>query len=273
MMKIALFCFSGTGNTRFVAEKITNLFRIGNDCSLFSLEKHLDDASSIIASADLVGLGYPIYGSSVPDIVRDFIDRLERFDKPAFVFCTQLMYSGDGAAYGGRLLEKKGFRPLWQEHFNMPNNITDLAFLTRKKPPRYGAISFRVERKAKVFVARILSGRPKKKGSNFFSLLLGLVQRVPYEKLEENAVKDAIRIKHDKCTRCGRCVSLCPRQNLELKQGRIEVGDHCTICYRCVNHCPERAMYVLSKKGVRNPYHGPEANFRIQRVMRDDITD
>ena len=272
MKKIALFCFSGTGNTRFVAERIARQLRRENECSLFSLEKHLDDASSIIAKAEILGLGYPIYGSSVPDIVRDFVNRLERFDKPVFIFCTQLMFSGDGAAYGGRLLAEKGFRPLWQEHFNMPNNITDLAILTRKGPPRYAAISRRVLRRAKAFADRILSGKPKRKGSNFLSLLLGLVQRVPYEKLEQNAIRDAIRIKHDRCTLCNRCVILCPRHNLTESQGKIAIGDNCTLCYRCVNHCPEKAIYFLSKKGVRNPYHGPEADFRIQSVMQDDIT-
>ncbi len=271
MKKIALFFFSGTGNTQFVAKKITDIFRKNVECSLFSIEKHLTDTAKIIQSSDLVGLAYPIYGSSIPLIVRDFIERLEHNDKEAFVFCTQLMYSGDGAAYGGRLLGNKGFKVLWQEHFRMPNNITDLRILTSKKKPNYGNIEKRVEIKASRFVTRILSGKPKRKGSNFMSLLLGLVQRVPYEKIEQSAYKEAIRINHELCSMCNKCIVLCPTANLEEKDGLIVAKANCTLCYRCINHCPEKAMHIISKKGIKYPYLGPSADYRIAAVMRDDI--
>ncbi len=271
MKKIALFFFSGTGNTQFVSKKITDIFRSSEECSLYSIEKHLIDASKIIETSDLIGLAYPIYGSSIPLIVREFIERLEPSDKEAFVLCTQLMFSGDGAAYGGRLLEKKGFKVLWQEHFRMPNNITDLRILTSKKKPNYAKIDRSVEKKASKFAKRILSGKPQRKGSNFMSLLLGLLQRFPYEKIEQSAYKEAIRINHELCSMCNKCILLCPTANLESKDGLIIAKDNCTLCYRCINHCPERAMHILSKKGVKYPYQGPSVDYRIASVMRDDI--
>jgi len=272
MKKIKIFYFSGTGNTYFVAKKMTEYFRKDNICDLFSIEKHMKDASGIIADADLVGIGYPIYGSSLPKIVKDFISSLDEIHIRAFIFCSQMMFSGDGAAYGGRLLEKKGFQVFWQEHFNMPNNITDVRFLTSKRQKNYLKIENRVTKKANKFAVKILSEKHFKKGSNFFSLLLGLSQRVAYEKIEENAYSNAIHIKEDLCNSCGLCTRICPSDNLTLSNGKVVSKGNCILCYRCVNHCPEKAMYIISKKGVNQPYHGPTKDFKVNLLLRDDLS-
>ncbi|MBU0996569.1 MAG: EFR1 family ferrodoxin [Firmicutes bacterium] len=271
MKKIVLFYFSGTGNTYYVAKKIMEYFRKSDICDLYSIEKHLADGSDLIESADIVGIGYPIYGSSLPKIVKDFISSLKTSNKIAFTFCTQLMFSGDGAAYGGRLLKKRGFVVKWQEHFNMPNNITDIRILTLRHKMNYQKIEKRISYKTRKFVQRILSERPYKKGSNFFSLLLGLSQRVAYEKMELNAYPNAIRIKEELCNGCTLCTLICPTNNLEMKDGIAVSKDYCTLCYRCINHCPKKAMYMILKKGVKHPYHGPFEDFKIKMVLKDDI--
>jgi len=271
MLKIAIFFFSGTGNTYFVAKQLCDQFRISERCDLYSIEKHLQDGEDIISKYDLIGLAYPIYGSSVPYIVSDFIDHLEEHSLPAFVICTQMMFSGDGAAYGGRLLEKKGFHSLWQEHFDMPNNISDLRFLTSHRLPHYERIQSRVEKKSIRFARRVLSGKPKKKGSNVLSLLLGLMQRGPFEAIDKSVYQQSLRINENKCNLCQKCVLICPVQNLEKADNKILIHDHCTLCYRCVNQCPEKAIYMINKLGVKHPYHGPEEHFNIGNVMKDDL--
>ena len=52
----------------------------------------------------------------------------------------------------------------------------------------------------------------------------------------------------DKCIGCGKCVSLCPMDNMELHSGKAVQGGCCTMCYRCVNHCPGQAITLLGKK-------------------------
>jgi flavodoxin len=157
MKKIAIFYFSGTGNTSFVATMLCEQIRKTDDCDLYAIEKHLEDANCLIDRYDLIGLGYPIYGSSLPTIVFQFIEALSIHQKLAFTFCAQLLFSGDGAAYGGRKLEKKGFVVKWQEHFNMPNNITDLRILDRKRPYDYAKIANATTQRAARFTKFLLS--------------------------------------------------------------------------------------------------------------------
>jgi ferredoxin len=271
-MKIAIFYFSGTGNTYFMSKKLKNAFEASHHCDVYAIENHLEDANAIIDDYDLIGLGYPVYGSSLPDIVFAFIDSLQYHSKSAFTFCTQMMYSGDGAAYGGRVLGKKGFIVRWQEHVNMPNNITDVSFLTRKKPYNYEKIERYVTKKAEIFAKRILSGKPYKKGSNPLSLILGLVQRVPYEAMEKDVLSCHILIDHEVCTRCGLCVKGCPTHHLYLGETKIEQLKSCTLCYRCINHCPVQAMSLSTKQKVKYPYLGPSKDFEVDDLKKDLIS-
>jgi len=270
MPKIAIFQFSGTGNTYFVAKTICEALRKTDRCDLFALENHLDDADRLIERYDIIGLGYPIYGSSLPPIVFRFIETLSAHQKKAFTFCTQLLFSGDGAAYGARQLEKKGFVVLWQEHFRMPNNITDLRMLDRKKPYDFARIARAVDRRASRFANLILTGREHRKGSNFGSLLLGLLQRVPFEAMDPAVLTQAVKIDSERCVRCGICVDLCPVSNLRQTQDRIIPQKRCTLCYRCVNHCPTQAIRIAAKSYVKYPYHGPTSDLAIETIRTDD---
>jgi ferredoxin/flavodoxin len=271
MLKIAIFCFSGTGNTYFVANAICEVIRQTDHCDVFALEKHIEDANELIADYDIIGLGYPIYGSSLPPIVFRFIEKLSVHQKEAFTFCTQLLFSGDGAAYGGRQLEKKGFVVRWQEHFLMPNNITDLRFFDRKKPYDYAKIEHSVKKKASRLVSWIRLGKEHRKGSHFGSLLLGLLQRVPFEAMNPKSLTQAVRIDSGRCVQCGVCVSLCPVKNLQIIEETIVPQNNCTLCYRCVNHCHTNAIRIAAKSYVKYPYHGPSHDFVMASVQTDNL--
>lgn len=268
-MKVAIFFFSGTGNTYFIAKNIQEvLINNGNQCHLFTVEKtHNDD--QLIDEYDLIGLGYPIYGSDVPIIVRNWINDLKMHNsKRAFIFCTQMMYSGDGAAYGGRLLERKGFIFRQQAHFNMPNNITDYKILRPFNRHNLECIEAKKMIQVDRFVKHIIKDKKRKKGSNFVSLCLGLLQRVPYQKMEMKWISDTIKIEKN-CILCKKCIELCPTNNFEIKNGVLITKNSCILCYRCINHCPVNALHSSKNSLVKKPYRGPKKKFNIKDVMED----
>ncbi|MBE0700970.1 MAG: 4Fe-4S binding protein [Acholeplasmataceae bacterium] len=271
-MKIAIFIFSGTGNTYFIGRKIQDeLKENGIFCDLFTVEKKHDD-DILVDTYDVIGLGYPIYGSDVPQPIRKWINGLKMHNsKRAFVFCTQMMYSGDGAAYGGRLLEKKGFVIRQQAHFNMPNNITDYKILRPFNKHNLARIEHRKDRQVRKFVKNILVDKRKRKGSNPISLGLGLLQRIPYQKMELKWISDAIKIKEN-CILCKKCIELCPTENFEIKDGVLSTKNQCIACYRCINHCPVNALHSSKNALVKNPYKGPAEQFNIKDVMEDHLT-
>ena len=271
-MRIAIFIFRGTGNTYFIGRKIQDKFRENSVfCDLFTVEKKHDD-HHLMSDYDVIGLGYPIYGSDVPLLIKNWIDGLKTQDqKKAFVFCTQMMYSGDGAAYGGRLLEKKGFIVRQQAHFNMPNNITDYNILRPFNKHNLIKIEQRKTKQVNQFVKHILVDKKCRKGSNPISLGLGLLQRIPYQKIEVKWISDTIKID-DKCILCKKCIELCPTDNFEIRDGILKTKNACFACYRCINHCPVNALHSSKNSLVKHPYRGPSERFNIKDVMEDYLT-
>ncbi len=270
MLKVAIFQFSGTGNTYYISQLIQEEMREKRIiCDLYAIES-LSESNHLINHYDVIGVGYPIYGSSIPKIVRDWMDHLRfRTDKRGFVFCTQMMYSGDGAAYGARILRKKGYKIFQQEHFNMPNNITDYKILQTNHEIQYEKIFAKNINKIKRFVKNILLERTRYKGSNPISLSLGLIQRVPYRLLEKKLMNHAILLEPN-CIMCKKCVELCPTKNFVVIDEMLKVKNKCILCYRCINHCPVQALHISKKTLVRKPYHGPTKEFRIKDVMIND---
>ena len=271
MLKVAIFQFSGTGNTYYISQRIQEEIRDKRIiCDLYSIES-LKESNHLVDHYDVIGLGYPIYGSSIPRIVRKWMNGLRfRTDKRGFVFCTQMMFSGDGAAYAARILRKKGYKILEQEHFNMPNNITDYKIFRSKKEINYEKIEEKNTRKIKRFVRNILLEKRYLKGSNPISLLLGLTQRIPYTLFERRMMNHAIMLEPN-CILCGKCVELCPTKNFVIKEDSLKVRNRCMLCYRCINHCPVQALHINKKTLVEKPYHGPTAHFKIRDVMMSDI--
>lgn len=46
----------------------------------------------------------------------------------------------------------------------------------------------------------------------------------------------------DNCVSCGRCTSVCPLGNVELKEGKPVWGDRCRHCMACKNRCAKKAI-------------------------------
>jgi ferredoxin len=268
LMRILILQFSGTGNTYYIAKKIRDVLeQKGHDVTCYPMEK-IDNINDMINECDMLGIGYPIYGSDMPSIVSDLVSQIASVnDKKAFTFCTQMMYSGDGAIYLAKQLIEKGFTVRQCTHFNMPNNITDyLRFLPGKV--NYTKLANKTDRLVKKFCVKIDQDKKRLKGNNVFSHFLGLLQRLPYQKMMKN-YKPKIYID-DTCILCNKCIKLCPVGNLKLEEGKIVDSGKCILCYRCINNCPAKSLHLSPNKTVLNPYHGPNQNFSIFDVSKTE---
>ncbi|MBT9154941.1 MAG: hypothetical protein DDT39_01627 [Firmicutes bacterium] len=267
MPKASIFYFSGTGNTWWVANELAAaLSQRHIEASAYSIEQIVAGrAAELVAASDLVGFGYPIYGSDLPLPMQRFIAEIEvHHVKTAFVFCTQWLWSGDGASLGASLLRARGFGVRWGEHFHMPSNVsvpvlpwplhTD-APLAKAKYLRHSA--FRVQRLA----AHIALGRPFYRGFNTLSTVAGLLQRVPYRR-HLHQFRDALAPDPARCTRCALCVRLCPADNLLVEHDTIRTVGRCVLCLRCYSFCPEYAILYCGRAHRHGPpFRGPSLEF------------
>jgi len=269
MPRTTIFYFSGTGNTAWIAKTIEDFFKTrGADVKSFNIENlDVKKANDIIKNYDICGFGYPIYGSDLPQIVKDFISHIDNFQgKKAFVFCTQWLWSGDGAAEGRRYLKIKGFDCLWGEHFLMPNNIciTQSNILPfTNNPKKINRYLRRNLKKCNRFVSIILNGEKYFKGSDFLSYFTGYYfQRVYYKKYF-GSLRNDIGFDKTRCTGCGKCIKMCPINNLVQsdESGEMSALGKCILCVRCYNYCPESAITYRGKPYNLNrgiPYRGPK---------------
>ncbi|MPM83250.1 hypothetical protein SDC9_130313 [bioreactor metagenome] len=242
--------FSGTGNSQYIARQFAA--RMQADCR--SIEEEAD-FSALLAGTDTVAVCYPIYGSSVPRIMREFASRhAAQFEgKRLIIFCTQMMFSGDGAKAFTRLLPGCESRVIYAEHFNMPNNISNFWLFPVREGERIRkqrAADKRLER-----VCRDLeNGVVRRRGWGVRSMLLGKLQSRNWLAIEEK--QRGSFVADEDCSRCGLCVRRCPVQNLELTERGVVQKNRCILCYRCVNLCPQKAATVMLHVKPKRQYKG-----------------
>ena len=65
---------------------------------------------------------------------------------------------------------------------------------------------------------------------------------------------DAFRAT-DACIGCGKCMELCPLNNIRLENGKPVWGKNCTHCMACICYCPKEAIEYGKKSKGKPRYH------------------
>lgn len=257
-MNGAMFYFSGTGNSKYIAERFSTIMKIdyNQTYDVYSIEENID-FQRLIEKNSIVGFCYPIYGSCVPKIMRAFVTRHKEFliNKKIIIFCTQLLFSGDGSRTFTDIIKDIPVEVILAEHFNMPNNLCNLPLLIVKNGDEIRKKIMKAEKRLKRACTTLYENRIFLRGFNAFSHGLGLMQRPSFYKFEEKEANN-IKIDHQRCTVCANCVRECPTDNLFINDKAVNSRGLCTLCYRCVNHCPQKAITVWIHRRVSKQYEG-----------------
>ena len=246
-----MFYFSGTGNSKYIAE----LFSQQMNASCHSIEEAID-FKQLINSKETIGFCYPIYGSRVPKIMREFvIENMEYLEsKKIIIFCTQWLFSGDGARAFTDIFPPDFIQVIYAEHFLMPNNINNVPLLPAANERKLRKYRLRSKRKMRIVCENIKNKKIKKRGFNPASKILGLIQGSTMPAIEQKA-SDKLWIDKD-CNNCQKCVHICPMKNFESQDEQIQTKNNCILCYRCINQCPQKAITIVSKKKIKKQYKG-----------------
>jgi len=261
-MKMLTIYFSGTGNTKYIAE----LFSQKMDANCYSIEAEVD-FSAEIKRHDTIAICYPIYGSRVPLIMREFVAKhmADFKGKKLIIFVTQLAFSGDGARVLTDLLPANHIDVIYAEHFSMPNNISNTFFLHQRSDKSLAKKAHNADRKMDRVCCDIRNGKVKRRGFSAFSKLIGKLQGKPWQGDSRNTyasegtmeyrAKHSVKIDAD-CNACNLCVKCCPMHNFENVNGIITPKNNCTVCYRCINRCPKKAIRVWFRRKPKWQYKG-----------------
>ncbi|MCL2054184.1 MAG: EFR1 family ferrodoxin [Oscillospiraceae bacterium] len=247
---MVMFYFSGTGNSKYIAE----LFAKKMNAFCYSIEDKVD-FEELINSAATVGFCYPVYGSRPPRNIREFAIEHKNLlnGKRLIIFCTQVLWSGDGARSLTDSLSNISYDVIYAEHFFMPTNVNNFPLIPITGEERNKRYYIKSKAKMEKVCKNIKSGKRVKRGFCTISKWLGLLQGV-FVPLIERKYADRVRINREDCNLCGLCVKSCPVNNLSVSGDLIKANGNCMLCYRCTNKCPRHAVSVFLKAKPKKQY-------------------
>ena len=235
-----IFYFSGCGNSKHAAETIAAGL---NDTLIFIPEAAREGCYEYeLAEGESLGFVFPVYAWAPPKLVLDFLQKLQLKTKPNYLYfaCT----CGDECGHTEKILRKAVEAKGW--------NLS--ACFSMKMPETYiGMPGFKLdtEEKAKQKIAEadatLKRNIPRLINKEQFSeMTLGkaawLKSYVINGSFNKYATNDRKYLSTDKCIGCGKCVKICPLQNITLEDGRPKWHGHCTMCMACYHHCPTNAI-------------------------------
>lgn len=246
-MKGILCYFSGTGNTKWAADRFKERFNFyGVELELLNIEKN---STFDIDNYEFFIVGTPIYAESGPKIVDDFIKRFPENKKKEKMRC--MLYSTQGAAAAAavviyrKLLEAKGYNVMVQTMIQMPNNYY---FAFGKKPSEETKIKILDDAKQKIrkLTEDFIQDKKVIESVSGARVLVGKLVVKSYWRFLPSMSRHLKST--DECTKCGVCLKNCPNSNITFEDGHAIFHSNCMMCLRCIHQCPINAIRYKGKK-------------------------
>lgn len=243
--------FSGTGNSRYVAKKISE---ISND-EIISINQRLkeQDYSDVQSEKPLVFVG-PVYAGRLPRIMENYI-RMTSFQgthRAYFVVtCAQTAWITE--EYVKRLADEKKLAMIGFNSVVMPQGYI-AGGGTQPKEVNEKILANAEPKIVKIAQAiRDKQMLPKEQpGKAIMSKVLNPIMYAMMISAKGFNVTD-------KCTGCGKCEIRCPLNNVKLVNGTPVWGKNCTHCMACIAGCPAEAIeYGKKTQGKPRYYLGGE---------------
>lgn len=279
-LRILLCYFSGTGNTKHVANILAQAFqRRKCKVDLHPITLHLIRKKISIYDYDCIGIGYPVHAFNAPKIVFDFINSLSTNSKKRlFLFRTAgdpLLHAG-GTTIIRSVLARHGFKVFYERLFIMPANV-----LFPFNPRLSKQLLRHAESHARFMVKELNSQKMRLKSYPKWLHYLALL----FSTLETWGTSRLFRYFHvnNQCNLCKICLQSCPMENISIQSNHIQYGRVCTFCLRCVYNCPQKAIslkgfnfFLLKEYNLANtiaqPHETPYLSSKIRGYFRHYAT-
>ena len=241
--------FSGTGNSKYVAKRIADA--LGD--TLLSMNERIKagDASAVGCGERLV-IVTPTYAWRIPRIVRDWLLKTDfPGAKRAWFVMTCGSEIGNAAGFNHELCQAKGLAYEGTVQIIMPENY--IAMFNAPQADEARAIVAKAEPDIKRAIAAIAADQavaPPRR-----SLIDRFMSSAVNPLFYPLFVKSSAFTVSSKCVGCGQCVSLCPMNNIALKNGKPSWGKDCTHCMACICYCPTEAIEYGKKSLGKPKYH------------------
>lgn len=240
-----IFYFSGTGNTKWVAETIASHI---NEQILNIADEINGDCVYKLAEKERIGFCFPVHGWQPPGIIRRFISKCHFTNTGnhyCYILCTCGSEVGKTMEIFAHDLRRVGLRVDSFFSLKMPNTYIALPFMDtdgeemeKKKLSEAGNKLISIAHSIKdcscglksvtegpaPFILSHIIGQ-------FFNLMM--ITDKPFH------------VNIQKCINCGLCAKVCPTNNILINNEMLPQWLHinkCTCCMACFHHCPTHAI-------------------------------
>lgn len=224
--------FSGTGNSKYVAEKLAEL--LGEE--LFNIEGK--QRLPMMVDDEPLGIVFPVYAWGLPRIVADYLSNKNINNK----FVWTVMTCGDDMGYTDVILEKTIKRTVNAAYsLQMPNTYVSLTGFdvdsTELANKKLKETEAQLPRIAESIRNRETCSELTRGDMPWMKTY---VLRPLFNKF---LVTDKFFNKTQDCSSCGLCAKQCPTKNIAMIAGNpIWQNKNCTGCLRCYHNCPKRSI-------------------------------
>lgn len=242
--------FSGTGNSKYVAE---NLLEEGECLISISDLMRNKNYSIKLESGEPLGIIFPVYFYTVPSNVREFLEKVE-INNSSYIYSIITCGGGTGQASAvlQKCLNKRGLKLAYFKEILMPDN--SMLFY---QIPGVDKADYRLDASLALTkeIKKDINNRvtTKIKTATFLSDLVGLGYKLCQSTNKFYAT--------DTCIGCGLCERNCPLQVIKIENTKpVWKQSKCCKCSACINSCPLKAIQYGKGTIKRNRYVNPRVN-------------
>ncbi|WP_320129471.1 EFR1 family ferrodoxin [uncultured Sphaerochaeta sp.] len=242
-MKTTIFCFSGTGNSYYVAQKLAQ--ELG-DAKVVLMASVMDIPH--LEMTERVGIIFPTYKGFPPLIVKQFIENVFAMQdllpiKYCFLITTRYIFNGYSLTATELMLQKAGCLSSYSTQVVMPDVYVPLFTIPdeQKIKALYAKADGRIASIARDITDEKFKFSLKPLFSKFaFHRIMPIIHLSSKDTARQFTVSQA-------CTGCGLCYRMCPSTNIVMEEGKPTFGDNCLGCLGCYHRCPTSAIKFTKK--------------------------
>lgn len=239
--------FSGTGNSRFVANELGRLLQD----EVVAINTYLkEEKNGVFESSNTYIFVTPCYMSRMPMKVEKFLlESTFKGNPNAYFVFTAGQAIGNAGKYCKKICTKHGLQYKGIQAIEMPANYV-VMYDVLDRTQAHEATKKVIPSIEKVADTIRSGNKLKNEGLNGHKMFSAIAPI-----FTSTMVKSKKFYVEDTCISCNKCMTLCPLNNISYKRGKPVWKENCMHCMACISACPVKAIQYGKGTKTKNRYY------------------